>query len=198
MSALALRRNPVAWLLPVCTILGALLLFSFGSADVAVILYVCAIAIVGLILLSDAIVSRRRQPVWALIFFLAVSAAILKNYSAVRDDCRWLVWSHSYKPRVLAQRDSVANEFKHVEWDGWGFPGAGDTTVYLVFDPTDALSSAARGHLSGKFPGLPCEVDVVHRLESHWYAVRFYTDDQWGQRAAFDCTGHSPGSAAAR
>jgi len=86
-----------------------------------------------------------------------------------------LVWSHWYKAEVLAQRDSATGELKHIEWDGWGFAGAGDTTVYLVFDPTDALSAAAQSHQPGKFGGLPCEVPFVRRLQSRWYAVRFYT-----------------------
>jgi hypothetical protein len=98
-----------------------------------------------------------------------------------------LIWSRDYKAEVLAQKDSARGELKHVEWDGSGFPGAGDTTVYLVFDPTDALSAAAKSHRPGKFNGIPCEVSLVHRLESHWYAVRFYTDEWWGRRNALDC-----------
>jgi hypothetical protein len=32
----------------------------------------------------------------------------------------------------------------------------------------------------GKFDGIPCEVRLVRRLESHWYDVLFYTDEYWG------------------
>ena len=65
-----------------------------------------------------------------------------------------------------------------MEWDGWGFVGM-DTTVYLVFDPTDSLSSAAATHQSGKFVGIPCKVPKVSRLENQWYAVTFYTNQYW-------------------
>jgi len=59
--------------------------------------------------------------------------------------------------------------------------------VFLVFDPTDSLSAAAKSHSPGKFKGIPCEVPLVRRLESHWYTVRFYTDEYWGRRNALDC-----------
>src|ERR1700735_3317046 len=87
---------------------------------------------------------------------------------------RCLFLSRGYKSRVLPQ---VPNEqLKHVEWDGWGFAGAGDTTEFLVFDPADSLAGAAKNHSSGRFSGIPCEVPEVRRLESEWYTVRFYTD----------------------
>jgi hypothetical protein len=179
--------NRIGWRVPLYTVLGALVLFSIGPADLSIVLYVFIVAIVSLLLLIDAIRKRRRQSLLALVIFLAVSAVLVKNYSAIRDECRWLVWSHGYKAKVLAQPDVETGELKHIEWDGWGFPGAGDTTVYLVFDPADALSSAARSHRSGKFGGLPCEVPLVRRMERHWYTVRLYTDEWWGRHNALDC-----------
>ncbi len=77
---------------------------------------------------------------------------------------------------------SILRELKHIKWDDWELPGVRDTWVYLVFDPTDALSAAARSHKPGKFDGLPREVTLVHRLESHWYAVQFSTDESWDRR----------------
>ena len=66
-----------------------------------------------------------------------------------------------------------------MEWDGWGFPGAGDTNVYLVFDPSDSLISASKSRSPGKYKGMPCEIYRVRRLESQWYSVVFYTDTDW-------------------
>jgi hypothetical protein len=187
MSGIMSDGNRVSWQLPIYTVLGALILFSIGPHDLSFLLYLLVSATVGLFLLILAIVKRHVGSLLALLIFWAVSAVLIKNYSAVRDECRWLAWSHQYKARLLAQGSSANAELKHIEWDGWGFPGAGDTTVYLVFDPTDALSAAARSHQPGKFGGLPCEVYLVHRLERHWYAVRFYTQEMWGQRNALDC-----------
>lgn len=188
MSAIVSDRNRVGWRLPFYTVLGALILFSVGPHDASMVLYLFAVAIVSLLLLNDARGKRRGESLLALAIFSVVSVVLVRNYSAIRDECGWLVWSHTYKAKVLAQRaDSASGELKHTEWDGWGFPGAGDTTVYLVFDPTDELSAAARSHGPGKFSGLPCEVPLVHRLESHWYAVQFYTDELWGRHNALDC-----------
>ena len=129
---------------------------------------------------------RRFLPILSMLaVFWASSAAIVaydvKESFPLRTDVRWLVWSNDYKADVLTQPASGNGEFKHIEWDGWGFPGAGETVVYLVFDPRDSLSAASSGHQSGKFKGIPCAVPLVRRLEDDWYTVLYYTDEGWGQ-----------------
>jgi hypothetical protein len=74
-----------------------------------------------------------------------------------------------------------------MEWEATGFAGVANNTDYLVFDPTDSLAMAAKSHSPGKFSGIPCEVLSVLKLESHWYSVAFYTDEEWGQRNALNC-----------
>lgn len=120
---------------------------------------------------------------------LVITAAVAWNFNSIRTATKWFMWPQRYKSEVLAQPASTSGELKHIDWDGWGFPGAGDTNVYLVFDPTDSLSVAAADHAPGKFNGIPCEVAQVHQLESHWYTVQFYTNEFWGRRNALDCTG---------
>jgi energy-coupling factor transporter transmembrane protein EcfT len=179
------------WRLPLYAVLGTFIVFI----PVAIwtsegIFYLLVVApIISLLLLIYAMLKKRRQRqsiLSMLVVYWAVSAALVPNYSAIRETSRWLGWSHDYKDEVLAQPASGNGELKHVEWDGWGFPGAGDTTVYLVFDPTDSLA-AAKSHRPGKFNGIPCEVPLVRRLESHWYSVLFYTDEWWGRRNRLDC-----------
>jgi len=120
--------------------------------------------------------------------FLIADALIAWSCSyTIRTSVRWPVRSERYKNEVLAQ-PKVTGELKHIEWDGWGWAGQ-DTTVYLVFDPADSLSTPARSHRSGKFDGIPCEVPVVKQLEKNWYLVQFYTDEWWGRRNSQDCTG---------
>lgn len=94
------------------------------------------------------------------------------------DVARWMAWSGAYKAAVMGQPEPLDHELKHIEWDGWGWGGE-DTSVYLVFDPMDALAGAGRSHQPGKYNGIPCEVDRVKRLEAKWYTVRFYTDRVW-------------------
>src|ERR1700686_3619953 len=97
-----------------------------------------AAPIVSLVLLIRAIRKKEALQLLSVIsmlaVFWAVSAVLMRNQVAVRDTARWFRWSKGYKAQVLAQPGSASGELKHVEWDGWGFPGAGDTVVYLVFD----------------------------------------------------------------
>ena len=129
----------------------------------------------------------------ALAASLAITASVAWQFYSIRSATKWFIWSPRYKREVLAQSGRTVGELKHIEWDGWGFPGAGDTTVYLVYDPTDSLSAAAKSHQPGKFVGIPCTVPLVSRLESQWYAVRFYTDEWWGRRNVLDCGSDSAG-----
>ena len=109
---------------------------------------------------------------------LVITAAVAWQFYAIRSATKWFMWSQSYKREVLAQSGGTARELKHIEWDGWGWAGM-DTTMYLVFDPTDSLSEAASSHQSGKFNGIPCQVQRVRRLESSWYTVLLYTNEFW-------------------
>jgi energy-coupling factor transporter transmembrane protein EcfT len=158
-------------------------------ADTSVILYLFVVApillVVSIFFLRRAIIGKSRQrvqllTVLAILWTISASFFVydLKHPSAIRTAARWLVWSRQYKDKVLARPASANGGLKHIEWDGWGWGGE-DTAVFLVFDPTDTLSAAARHRQPGKFDGIPCDVSLVSRLESHWYAVRFYTNQYW-------------------
>jgi hypothetical protein len=133
--------------------------------------------------------SRSRLPLYGSLIVLSfiIAVAIAWQFYTIRSAVRWFAWSHNYKAEVLSQ-PSLNTELKHIEWDGWGWTGQ-DTTVYLVFDPAESLSTAAREHRPGKLNGIPCEVPVVDRLEKNWYTVQFYTNEWWGRRNALNCTG---------
>jgi hypothetical protein len=122
----------------------------------------------------------RSKRLLALFVFVAIASVLVWNLSEVKTEVKWLISSRRYKTEVSTQRSRTSGEFKHIEWDGWGWAGQ-DTTAYLVFDPADSLSSAASTHQSGKFVGIPCEVPKVRRLESQWYVVTFYTNQDWGR-----------------
>jgi hypothetical protein len=55
--------------------------------------------------------------------------------------------------------------------------GTLDDPLWQSAKPT--LSTAAKLRRSGKFDGIPCEVRLIRRMENHWYAVLFYTDEFW-------------------
>ena len=134
--------------------------------------------IIGLCVLIYAAVRRNLRVAVALAAFWTTSALLFIYPSEIRSPIKWLLWSSECKKQVLAQPVSPNGDFKHIEWDGWGWAGI-DTTIYLVFDPTDSLAVAAKSHQPGKFKGIPCKVPWVRRMQSHWYTVMFYTDQDW-------------------
>lgn len=163
------------------------------QADVSLFLYLFVVGPVLfvssiLLLLCVAISKNRRRYMRllpTLVIFWAISAAFFtldhKYPIAIRSAARWHVWFRDYKAQVLGQTLPPSGELRRIEWDEWGMFGQ-NTSVYLVFDPTDSLSDAARSHQPGKFNGIPCRVPLVRRLEANWYAVFAYTNqDPWGE-----------------
>lgn len=182
------QEERLNWRLPLFVVVGAsiALLSMMVYSPYGDLLYILVIGpLICLGLLLAAIIRKKPRQrlsiLLALVAFLASSVALLKNEGTLRPAIRWQLWSHQYKTELLAQPTPAKSELKHVEWDGWGFVPSGNNVVYLVFDPTDSLAYAAKTRAPGRFNGLPCEVPLVRRLESQWYFVRFYTDEEWGQ-----------------
>src|SRR5258708_274076 len=120
---------------------------------------------------SAGLRSSRREKGYCLLL-LVTSTSLSRNFTvALRATAPW---------------DEVS---KHSEWESSGWGPVGPTFVYLVFDPTDSLSVAAKNHQPGRYSGIPCEVAHIQRLESHLYAVTFYTEEIWGERNRLDCSG---------
>jgi hypothetical protein len=192
------QAGRLAWRLPLYAAIAGFIIFTplvFLQADtydfltlfvVAPILSVITIiVIVWLVYYAVCYGQRQIQPILCSLAILWVIPSSLLLYNLaypvqLRETARWFASSQNYKRQVLAQPDPANGQLKHIEWDGWGW-AAQDTNVYLVFDPTDSLSAAAKSRQPGKFNGIPCAVPHIRRLESQWYAVRFYTDDFWGR-----------------
>jgi len=113
-----------------------------------------------------------------LVTFCLVTCLLFKVSYDIYATGKWLTHAKQYKAEVMAQPQSPNGELNHIEWDGWGMAGSGDTTVYLVFDPDDRLPSAS--DKASRLAGLPCPVWRTKRLEAHWDYVVFYTDTGWG------------------
>jgi len=188
-------RQRFGWKLPLYAMVGATMvtLWLFVYSDQPGLTYVfliipivCLCCLCSLVFFVLAALRRRpsRSP-WvllALIAFLVVTGALLRAQDSVRPSLRWLLWSHRLKAEVLTQAPTANGELKHIEWDGFGGTPVGDWTVYVVFDPTDSLSAAAKSRWSGsysKYKGIPCEVQSVRRLESHWYSVTLGMNEWW-------------------
>ena len=178
-------RERFVWWFPLCAaVCVALTLFplTVSSSDLSVILYVVVtVPLVSLVLLGICYKRRGRQRLTALsafALFVIFTAVLFVRFPDTTDAGRWLVFGKSCKAELLAQPSPAPTLLRHMEWEGWGFAGS-DTTVYLVFDPTDTLANAAKTRKSGRFGDLPCEVFRVRQREKEWYTVQFYTDTDW-------------------
>jgi hypothetical protein len=173
------------WRLPLYAAAGTSFLFLpfvLSSADFGGLVYVFVAApIVSLVLIGFAIRKKghhRLSVLSMLVVYWAVSVALVENYSAVRDATRWFLWSKAFQAQVLVQPVADNGGLRHTVWDSWGFAGE-NTVVYLVFDPDDSLKALPRNRPPGRIRGIPCAVPRIRRLQSHWYAVMFYTDTDW-------------------
>jgi hypothetical protein len=173
---------------PVVAIFVMLLLFVYGSDTVWLYLFLVTptVLLAILVLLGVLAVRKRKRQslsiLLAVVTFLFTSGAMLKTQHVLRPSLRWLLWSNRLKAEVLAQPALANGEFKHLEWDGWGGTPIGDWTAYVVYDPTDSLSVAAKGdgsRMDNRLEGIPCNVDSVRRLESHWYSVVLGMNEWW-------------------
>ena len=181
-------RKRFRWQLPLWGGVGAIVVSLpqlIGGRDFgAFILFGFAGLLIGIVLLIVALVNVRQQSpaVFSMLAgFCLISWLLFKVSYDIHNEVRWILESRTYKARVLAQPKAGNGELQHVEWDGWGGPGVGDTTEYLVFDPHNSLSSAASNHSIGKVDGIPCPVGQVRRLQNCWYTVIPYTDTDWDQ-----------------
>lgn len=174
------------------TIVGpiVLLAISICQADIAVFINVFVVAPLLLILTIPCLVflaiypHRRRTLLFVarLAFLWAIAISLfLRNREhpfALHETAKWLVWSREYKQEVL-KLPSANGDLKHIEWDRSGFVGVANNTAYLVFDPSDSPPKAKNGR--ARFDGKSCNVRDVRRLQRHWYAVLFYTDETWDE-----------------
>lgn len=125
----------------------------------------------------------------ALVVYGGVSSTLLKHSVEYRPHILWALHSRGYKTRLLAQPRTRETSLTYVDWYGWGMAGQ-DTDIYLAYDPKDSL--AHRDSRTGRYGPLRCDVWRVQRLESHWYAVTFYTNTVWEWPSNCDTGALSP------
>lgn len=180
------HKRKFNWWLPLVGAIAALVVLApklINGNDFGAFLLTGVLAgVVALVLLVIVINTLRRWTLATatmLVTFCLTCVLLFRISDAVRTRVRWSVRSASYKARVLSEPQPPTSELKHVEWDAWGGVGAGDTEVYLIFDPSNSLAGPAKLGRPGKYQGIPCEVLRVRRLESKWYTAHFYTDTAW-------------------
>lgn len=161
-----------------------ILTYSFDLGEIIYVVAVLPAVTIALLIFAIALAILKRWLKCLSILLiipvcLAASWIVFRCGIAIHLEGVWLLHSTTYKAKLMKEPAPANGELRHVDWDGWGM-FAQDTNVYLVFDPSDSLAIAARKGRSGKFPGIPCEVPRVQRLESHWYAAVMFTGSGWG------------------
>jgi hypothetical protein len=159
---------------------------AFFPVGFLIIVPILSISMVLIVLLIVVGTSEDRRLALLILASLAILAGIplllyfseYRHPLAIHEAAKWLASSGEYKAEVQAEKGSANGELKHIGWDYSG-PSFASTAVYLVFDPSDSLASAAKSHQPGRFVGLPCKVYEVRRLESRWYAIVFYQGQDW-------------------
>lgn len=153
----------------------------YAEFDLATLLCAALTLITGALLGIFAVAStgrRRRVTLSVLAVYLLGSVFLLTHVGVSRNHLRWLLLSRSYEAMVLAKPIPGNGELRHALWDGSGFAGQ-ETLTYLVFDPTNSLVTKLGMRAPVRASGLPCRVLQITRLDSQWYAVKFYTDETW-------------------
>jgi hypothetical protein len=161
----------------------AVLSLVLAQSDIGALLCIGIAFVTAIVLIVRAVArggNQRRVVLSALAGWLLAATLLMTHYTLARDHLRWLFLSGVYKARVLAHPASSKQDLQHAEWDSWGLAVI-DTTVFLVFDPTDSLAGLSDAQPPIRAHGLPCEVVRVRQLDRQWYAVLFYTDTYWGQ-----------------
>jgi hypothetical protein len=112
--------------------------------------------------------------------YVSASAGLFCCWNAVRDNGRWSILVPGFKADLAEHAMRTSGSLRHYELDSWGFPGAGDTYVYAVYDPSDSLvATDVKG--AAFIPQLRCDVVSIKRKERSWFAVMFYTMTTWDE-----------------
>jgi hypothetical protein len=154
--------------------------FDFESIFYLLGLFLATLAI-GIGIIARRI-SMKRWPNWRLFpaaaVFWAVSVSMFWSTESLRPWARWIVASDRYKNLVLQQRPDRGSGLRHIEWDGWGWAGM-DTSVQLVYDPTDSLARELRLNPKGRFAEVAVRTAKAQRLGKNWYSLTLFTSETW-------------------
>jgi hypothetical protein len=152
--------------------------FDFESFGYMLLLLLLTIAFGIGILVRRVVVKRwiSFASLFAVLFFLGISVCMFLSTEHLRPWARWLVASGKYTNLVLRQEPDPQTGLRYVEWDGWGWAGM-DTSVDLVYDPTDTLAHEIKYNPQGRFAEVADKTHFVQRLGKGWYSLTLYTDE---------------------
>lgn len=152
--------------------------FDLESIGYMLLLFLLIVAFGIGVFVRRAIVKRwiSGDALLGALFFVAVSIAMFLSTTHLRPSARWIASSGRYKDLVLSQAPDPQTGLRSVEWDGWGWAGM-DTSVELVYDPSDTLAHEIRYDPQGHFADVAQKTAFVQRLGRGWYSLTLYTGE---------------------
>ena len=153
-------------------------MFDLESIGYVLFLFLLA-AVFGIAILRRGVLRRQwisYRWVFAGLAFLGVSILMFLSTQHLRPWARWLVASGKYTSFVMQQKPDPQTGLRYIEWDGWGWAGM-DTSVDLVYDPTDTLAHEIQYNPKGRFAEVADKTAFVQRLGRGWYSVTLYTGE---------------------
>ncbi len=179
--------NRRSWYFP---IIGALAAFVFyipflyaKSFDLESIGYMLFLLLLTIVFIIGILVRRVFLKRWinhasllTVLFFLGISIWMFFSTEYLRPWARWLIASGRYTNLVLQQKPDPQTGIRYVEWDAWGWAGM-DTSVELVYDPTDTLAHEIKYNPKGHFAEIAEKTNSVQQLGRGWYSLTLYTDE---------------------
>lgn len=160
-------------------------LLYLKSFDLESVLYLLGLLLATFALGIGIVVRRlwkKRWTNWHLLFavavFWAVSVSMFLSMYSLRPWARWVIASGKYKTLVLQQKPDRGSGLRHMEWDGWGWAGM-DTSVELVYDPSDSLAREFNQNPNGRFSEVALKTAKVQRLCKNWYSLTLFTSETW-------------------
>jgi hypothetical protein len=179
--------NKRLWRFPMLSAIAALVSYipllyakSFDLESIGYLFILVLLTIVfGIGILLRRILLKRwvnLTSIFTVLAFLGVSTGMFFSTEHLRPWARWLVASGRYTSLVLQQEPDRQTGLRFVEWDAWGWAGM-DTSVELVYDPTDTLDREIKHNPKGRFADVAEKTAFVQRLGRGWYSLTLYTGE---------------------
>lgn len=179
--------NRALWSFPIAGALIATALYTpllyAKQFDLESLGYILLLFVLAVICLIVVIVHRLRSRHWiglkwifAAVAFLGISTLMFHFTEHLRPWARWLLAADRYTNLVLEQEPDRQTGLRYIQWDGWGWAGT-DTSVELVYDPSDSLAHEIRYNPKGRFAEVADKTAFVQRLGHGWYSLTLYTGE---------------------
>jgi hypothetical protein len=104
------------------------------------------------------------------VVILALIGGTFWTLPRIKDELRFLVWSHTHDDvlKAFADRDAII-----LDWESWGMAGM-ENDAYLVSNPSDNLAEGSAASEWLRHMRSSCEIVASKRLRRGIYIITTY------------------------